>query len=242
MNSTARCCACPLACVESSLDPIWRATFARAPIAGHNDLILGFNTFLPPGFKMPSSAQHRAPHGTDGNMNDVPPAEDGQPPRAAFDKAVTYVTRIKERFSGDDSDTYKAFLDVLHGYQHEQRPIKDVLDEVAELFKSHPDLLEEFTYFLPDAVQDQAKDRLQRTAQRRQGRARTANSRSKSRLGRDRQLRRRMQKDDAYKLPNQKARQFFNKVRASRTSGGWRRRWPWGLGPRRTSRWSLAAL
>ena len=35
---------------------------------------------------------------------------------------------------------------------------------MSHLFADHPDLLMEFTYFLPDAVQDQAKERLERAA------------------------------------------------------------------------------
>mmetsp|Transcript_3267 Transcript_3267/g.13082 ORF Transcript_3267/g.13082 Transcript_3267/m.13082 type:complete len:868 (-) Transcript_3267:1491-4094(-) len=103
---------------------------------------------------------------------DMPPARgvkhgaaaknNGQP--VEFDHAINYVTTIKKRFS-DDPDTYKTFLEILHTYQREQRGIKMVLDQVSELFKDHPDLLKEFTYFLPDAVQEQAKERLHRAAQ-----------------------------------------------------------------------------
>ena len=39
-----------------------------------------------------------------------------------------------------------------------------MLEQVSHLFADHPDLLMEFTYFLPDAVQEQAKERLQRAA------------------------------------------------------------------------------
>ena len=91
-----------------------------------------------------------------------------------FDHAITYVrfqcsvrslliqlspwqvTTIKKRFA-HEPDIYKAFLEILHTYQKEQRSIKDVLEQVSELFADHPDLLKEFTYFLPDAVQEQAK-------------------------------------------------------------------------------------
>ena len=45
----------------------------------------------------------------------------------------------------------------MHTYQKEQRSIKDVLEQVSQLFADHADLLKEFTYFLPDAVQEQAK-------------------------------------------------------------------------------------
>ncbi len=53
---------------------------------------------------------------------------------------------------------------ILHTYQKEQKGIKDVLEQVSHLFADHPDLLMEFTYFLPDSVQEQAKERLQRAA------------------------------------------------------------------------------
>jgi len=80
-----------------------------------------------------------------------------------FDHAISYVTTIKRRFQ-NEPQIYKAFLEILHTYQKEQRGIKDVLEQVSALFADHPDLLKEFTYFLPDAVQEQAKERLNRAA------------------------------------------------------------------------------
>jgi len=56
-------------------------------------------------------------------------------------------------------------LEILHTYQKEQLGIKEVLEQVSALFADHPDLLKEFTFFLPDAVQEQAKERLQRAAE-----------------------------------------------------------------------------
>ncbi len=86
-------------------------------------------------------------------------APSSQPP-VEFDHAINYVTTIKKRFASAP-DTYKKFLEILHTYQKEQRGIKEVLDEVSVLFQDHPDLLKDFTYFLPDAVQEQAKLQLQ---------------------------------------------------------------------------------
>jgi paired amphipathic helix protein Sin3a len=80
-----------------------------------------------------------------------------------FDHAISYVTTIKRRFA-NDPNTYHTFLEILHTYQKEQRGIKEVLEQVAHLFQDHPDLLKEFTFFLPDAVQEQAKERLHRAA------------------------------------------------------------------------------
>ena len=84
-------------------------------------------------------------------------------PAVEFDHAISYVTQIKRRFA-NDPNTYHCFLDILHTYQKEQRGIKEVLEQVAHLFQDHPDLLKEFTFFLPDAVQEQAKERLHRAA------------------------------------------------------------------------------
>jgi paired amphipathic helix protein Sin3a len=53
------------------------------------------------------------------------------------------------------SSLRRSFLKILHTYQKEQKGIKDVLEQVSTLFADHPDLLMEFTYFLPDAVQEQ---------------------------------------------------------------------------------------
>lgn len=39
-----------------------------------------------------------------------------------------------------------------------------MLEQVSSLFADHPDLLREFTYFLPDPVQEQARERLNRAA------------------------------------------------------------------------------
>ena len=70
--------------------------------------------------------------------------------------AIHYVTTIRNRFA-NEPDTYRSFLKILHTYQKEQRGIKDVLEQVSHLFADHPDLLMEFTYFLPDAVQEQVR-------------------------------------------------------------------------------------
>ena len=99
------------------------------------------------------------------------PGAAAQQPPVEFDHAINYVTTIKRRFASDP-DTYKKFLEILHTYQKEQRGIKEVLDEVSVLFSEHPDLLKEFTYFLPDAVQAQAKAQLDQVAKEAEARNR----------------------------------------------------------------------
>mmetsp|Transcript_29391 Transcript_29391/g.90951 ORF Transcript_29391/g.90951 Transcript_29391/m.90951 type:complete len:684 (-) Transcript_29391:996-3047(-) len=161
---------------------------------GYNKLILGFNTFLPDGYKVelplhgddttmtvitPSgvSASVVGGHISPNNLSEIETKQNAgnAMPKASeatvrgeaasapveFDHAITYVTTIKKRFA-HEPETYKAFLEILHTYQKEQRSIKDVLEQVSQLFADHSDLLREFTYFLPDAVQEQAKERLSR--------------------------------------------------------------------------------
>ncbi|XP_057763467.1 paired amphipathic helix protein Sin3-like 4 isoform X2 [Arachis stenosperma] len=101
---------------------------------GHRDLLLGFNTFLPRGYEI------------------TLPLEDEQPaPKkpVEFEEAINFVNKIKTRFQGDDR-VYKSFLDILNMYRKESKSITEVYQEVAALFQEHPDLLDEFTHFLPD--------------------------------------------------------------------------------------------
>ncbi|XP_010272120.1 PREDICTED: paired amphipathic helix protein Sin3-like 4 isoform X1 [Nelumbo nucifera] len=101
---------------------------------GHRDLILGFNTFLPKGYEI------------------TLPLEDEVPPKkpVEFEEAINFVNKIKTRFQNDDH-VYKSFLDILNMYRKENKSITEVYQEVATLFHEHPDLLSEFTHFLPDS-------------------------------------------------------------------------------------------
>ena len=122
---------------------------------GHDRLILGFNAFLPPGFKIgaadipklqkplrqspPPAAPVPVPFAKRNARTTTPPEtkpkaaepNDQSAAATAFDQAITYVTKIKQRFENDPNNTYQAFLDILHTYQQEQRSIKDVLDKAS---------------------------------------------------------------------------------------------------------------
>lgn len=81
-----------------------------------------------------------------------------------FNHAINYVNKIKSRYQSKP-EVYKTFLDILHVYQNEQKQLKecpgllstktvsetDVFNRVSQLFKDQPDLLSEFSQFLPDA-------------------------------------------------------------------------------------------
>ncbi|MBA0766797.1 hypothetical protein Gotri_015801 [Gossypium trilobum] len=100
---------------------------------GHNNLIQGFNIFLPKRYKITVD-------------------EDRPSPRmiAAHSEAI-YFKR--------DENVYTSFLDVLNKYRTGHTDIIKVLTkkhdlfigfiQVASLFEDHPDLLEEFISFLP---------------------------------------------------------------------------------------------
>uniref|UniRef100_A0A8C6X5Z8 Paired amphipathic helix protein Sin3a n=1 Tax=Naja naja TaxID=35670 RepID=A0A8C6X5Z8_NAJNA len=199
---------------------------------GHPDLIMGFNTFLPPGYKIEVQTNDMVNVTTPGQVHQIPahglqpqpqpqPQHPSQPsahfllptgrtspsqlqahtptsqqtppvpyasPRSPpvqphtpvtislgatpslqnnqpveFNHAINYVNKIKNRFQGQP-DIYKAFLEILHTYQKEQRNAKEaggnytpalteqeVYAQVARLFKNQEDLLSEFGQFLPDA-------------------------------------------------------------------------------------------
>lgn len=77
------------------------------------------------------------------------PSTTGKKSSAQFVRAISYVKKIKHRFA-NDPEVYKTFLAALHSYHKEQKTIYEVYMEVASLFSSHPDLLEEFVLFLPE--------------------------------------------------------------------------------------------
>uniref|UniRef100_H3DDI2 Paired amphipathic helix protein Sin3b n=1 Tax=Tetraodon nigroviridis TaxID=99883 RepID=H3DDI2_TETNG len=110
---------------------------------GHPDLVLGFNAFLPPGYRIEIpkngvafhqsqfSAQFFA-HTCDScateSQNQAttssvsPPASETSP--VEFDSAINYVNKIKNRFL-DHPEIYRSFLEILHTYQKEQLEVKE---------------------------------------------------------------------------------------------------------------------
>uniref|UniRef100_A0A6B2LGF6 Histone deacetylase interacting domain-containing protein n=1 Tax=Arcella intermedia TaxID=1963864 RepID=A0A6B2LGF6_9EUKA len=104
---------------------------------GHKDLILGFNSFLPAGYRI-----------TPEDLEDpIPPENIDRKPE--FDHARNYVKKIKNRFIAEPH-IYKSFLEILHQYHKEQKPTQEVYNQVSKLFRHHRDLLDEFSQFLPD--------------------------------------------------------------------------------------------
>ncbi|XP_078174576.1 paired amphipathic helix protein Sin3-like 3 isoform X2 [Carex rostrata] len=102
---------------------------------GHDDLLLGFNMFLPEEHAITIPVQ-----------NPVPPP--GQQP-VQIDDAMEFVNRIKTRFV-DEPSVYSSFLKILNLYKTNHRTCQEIYREVLPLFKDHPDLLSGFKRFLPE--------------------------------------------------------------------------------------------
>ncbi|VVA94706.1 unnamed protein product [Arabis nemorensis] len=95
---------------------------------GHEDLLLGFNTFLPKGFEITLGGD--------------------QTKNVDFDDTLSFIKKVKTRFH-DDKRAYNSFLDVLNKCKKERMGISEVHYEVAILFRDHQDLLVEFEQFIP---------------------------------------------------------------------------------------------
>jgi histone deacetylase complex regulatory component SIN3 len=107
---------------------------------GHPDLLMGFNLFLPPAYRIRVEAE--SPPNTASSKIEDQKAQQ-------FASAYKYVTKVKKRFISAPH-TYKEFLTVLHKYQMVHRSVDLVNTQITRLFRSHPDLLSEFAMFLPE--------------------------------------------------------------------------------------------
>ncbi|KAF3625278.1 hypothetical protein FXO37_30946 [Capsicum annuum] len=113
------------------IDTIGVIARVKVLFKGHPRLILGFNAFLPNGYEITLSDEDEAPKKT-----------------IEFDEVISFVNKIQARFQNNDH-VYKSFLDLLNMHRKARKGINEVYHEVAVLFNDHPDLLDEFTRFLP---------------------------------------------------------------------------------------------
>jgi len=131
---------------------------------GHEELFVGFQNFLPAtGLvteeemrQMVSSGNRnggttRAAPNMNGGTGATDQGSSSSPPD--FNMAVTFICKIKQRF-GSHRRIYQEFLQILQHFQtaaqaNDTSVIKDVKNRIRALFRDHPDLLEQFDYFLP---------------------------------------------------------------------------------------------
>ncbi|KFO24693.1 Paired amphipathic helix protein Sin3b [Fukomys damarensis] len=149
----------------------------------HPDLIVGFNAFLPLGYRIdiPKNGKIniQSPLTSQENLRSSGDCAEDLKPQAPlgsdsveFNNAISYVNKIKTRFL-DHPEIYRSFLEILHTYQREQlhakgRPLRgmseeEVFTEVANLFRGQEDLLSEFGQFLPEAKRSLKKVKLRGT-------------------------------------------------------------------------------
>ncbi|ESQ28217.1 hypothetical protein EUTSA_v10019296mg [Eutrema salsugineum] len=91
---------------------------------GQQELLLGFNRFLPTGFQITLPKKH-----------------------PGFKEAISFINKVKTRFLDDDRP-YRSFLDILKMYRKEKKSICEVYQEVVILFREHDDLFVEFIPYL----------------------------------------------------------------------------------------------
>lgn len=148
---------------------------------GHPKLIQGFNTFLPPGYRIecsldpsdpnpirvttPTGTMTRpdisgAPYAQQWGLEQPPvapnaPFQDQQPPQGAGGQIeFNHAILYVNKIKtrfANQPDIYKQFLEILQTYQREQKPIGEVYEQVTQLFSNSPDLLNDFKQFLPDS-------------------------------------------------------------------------------------------
>lgn len=111
-------------------------------------LIAGFNQFLPPQMQIKIEEEKDFNElKTSQPKKSVAPGDKGN---IEFDKARSFVKKIKQRFASQPH-VYRSFLDLLLNFSNDQQTLSDVYNGVYNLFKDHEDLLQEFSYFLPES-------------------------------------------------------------------------------------------
>eukprot|EP01111_Echinosteliopsis_oligospora_P013713 TRINITY_DN4992_c2_g1_i1.p1 TRINITY_DN4992_c2_g1~~TRINITY_DN4992_c2_g1_i1.p1 ORF type:complete len:494 (-),score=115.30 TRINITY_DN4992_c2_g1_i1:8-1489(-) len=117
---------------------------------GHDNLILGFSLFLPPGYQIDVDDKPTPP--PQNIASDTKPTSLNRK-LPEFDSAREYVKKVKARFQ-NQPQVYKSFLEILHQYHTEKHTISGVHHEVVTLFAGHHDLISEFDQFLPDSSRE----------------------------------------------------------------------------------------
>ncbi|XP_059639666.1 paired amphipathic helix protein Sin3-like 2 isoform X2 [Cornus florida] len=100
---------------------------------GHDNLIIGFNTFLPKGYEITLTNED----------------EEEEPKNMVqLQKAIDFVNNVQKRFRNNDR-VYKSFIYIVNLYRAGYIGIQQVYHKVTTLFIDHLDLLEEFMIFFP---------------------------------------------------------------------------------------------
>jgi len=74
------------------------------------------------------------------------------------DKAIIFVTRVRQRLVNEPQVYTNFLLDIIHLYKQGRLDPDEVQEQMFAVLTGHPDLLQEFTHFLPPAVHAVAQD------------------------------------------------------------------------------------
>ncbi|CAN7040415.1 unnamed protein product [Brassica rapa subsp. trilocularis] len=95
----------------------------------HKDLLLGFNKFLPPGYKI------------------TLPKDQTQRRKPEFRDAAEFINKVKERLQ--DEHAYKSLLEIFRMFRENKKSLTEVHHEVLYVLRDHQDLRVDFAAFLP---------------------------------------------------------------------------------------------
>ncbi|KAM3253172.1 hypothetical protein P3L10_007242 [Capsicum annuum] len=111
------------------IDTIGVISIVKELFKGHPNLLRGLNPFLPEGYEILflNEDEKKANY---------------------YEQALSFVGKIKERLGSDHE--YQSFLDIMRKYGKECNDVEKLYHKIATLLNDYPDLLEEFTRFLPD--------------------------------------------------------------------------------------------
>ena len=76
-------------------------------------------------------------------------------------RAMNYVTTVRNRFA-QQPDVYSQFMRILPS-RNKEHNVDEVIEEIKKLFVDHSDLLMDFLQFLPEDVQEKARERFERS-------------------------------------------------------------------------------
>ncbi|XP_045810013.1 paired amphipathic helix protein Sin3-like 3 [Trifolium pratense] len=99
------------------------------------DLILKLNRLVPDRYK----------------INDITSPKK----RPNLEDAKIFLRKIRAQFQGVDDHIYKSLIFILNMFYRKVKSFNEVHQEVTTLLKDHPDLLDEFTHFLPEGIASQ---------------------------------------------------------------------------------------
>jgi len=68
----------------------------------------------------------------------------------SFEDARNFVKMVRTTYQ-DEPQVYRRFLEILHHYHHKKISLTRVYQRITMLFHGHPQLVQGFTYFLPNA-------------------------------------------------------------------------------------------